>query len=109
MVWLRKGLFFPERVLSFLDEDTKIIISRKRTSIHGLFFREFTMQILLPKDKSNLKQIIDFSGIEKIFHTPTHNILLKTVKSEQIPLQIIQIRSILSLMKQSSENLIPSG
>jgi hypothetical protein len=59
------------------------------------------MEIYLPQEHENIKQITDFTGIEKIINTPTSKILVKTVKLEQIPLQIIQIRSILSSMKQS--------
>ncbi len=99
MVWLRRGFIFPERVLSLLDADTRILIRRKRSSLRGLLMREFTMEIFLYEDKNNIKQITDFSSIEKIIKTPTYNILVKTVRLEHLPLQIIQIRSLLALMK----------
>lgn len=108
MLWLRRGQIFPERVLSLLEANTRIIIRRKRSSLRGLFMREFAMEIYLTKDKSNIKQIIDFSGIEKIIKTPTHSILVKTVRLEHLPLQIIQIRSILALMKPSPVKILSS-
>ncbi|UCG01047.1 MAG: hypothetical protein JSW11_15695 [Candidatus Heimdallarchaeota archaeon] len=101
MVWIRKGIIFPERLLSLLDVETRIVIRRKRSSFRGLFMREFSMEIYISKEKSNVKQITDFTGIEKIINTPTYYILIKTVRIEHLPLQIIQIRSILALMKQS--------
>jgi hypothetical protein len=103
MVWLRKGLFFPERVLS-LEVDAKIIIRRKQSSFLGWIMREFLMEIYLSPEQRYIKQVTDFTGIEKIINTPSAIILVKTVKIEQIPLQLIQIRSILSLMKQSPIN-----
>ena len=108
MIWLRKGLIFPERVLSFLAADVRVIIRRKRSSFHGLFLREFLIEIYLSKDELNIKQIIDFSGIEKIIKTSTHYILAKTVNLEHLPLQIIQIRSILALMKPPPVKILSS-
>ena len=98
MLWVRKGIVFPERILSLLDAEERIIIRRKRSSFLGWFMREFTIEIYLSKTKSNIKQITDFGGIEKVINTPTHNVLVKTVKLEHIPLQIIQIRSLLHLL-----------
>lgn len=98
MLWVRKGIVFPERILSLPDAEGRIIIRRKRSSFLGWIMRDFSMEIYLSKEITNLKQITDFSGIEKIVHTPSHNILVKTVKLEHIPLQIIQIRSLLHLL-----------
>ena len=95
MVWKRKVMVFPERILYLLDAETRIIIRRKRSSFLGWIMREFTMETYVPKVKTNIKQITDFSGIERIIKTPTHNILVKTVRLEHIPLQVIQIRSLL--------------
>ncbi|MFX0124615.1 MAG: hypothetical protein ACFFAE_13365 [Candidatus Hodarchaeota archaeon] len=67
------------------------------------------MEIYLPRDKSNVKQITDFSGIKKIIKTPTQSILVKTVKSEHLPLQIIQVRSIIALMKPSPVKSLSSS
>jgi hypothetical protein len=97
MIWVRKGIVFPERIFSLPDAEGRIIIRRKRSSFLGWIMRDFTMEIYLSKEKANLKQITDFGGIEKIVNTPSHNILVKTVKLEHIPLQIIQIRSLLHL------------
>lgn len=99
MVWIWRRIIFPERIFSLLDKETRIVIRRKRSSFLGWIMREFTMEIYLSREHRNIKQIIDFTGIEKIIDTPTNKILVKTVKLEQIPLQIIQMRSILSLMR----------
>ena len=98
MLWIRKGIIFPERILSLLDTEAKIVIRRKRSSFLGWIMREYIMEIYLSKVQSNIRQITDFSGIEKIINTTSHNILVKTVKLEHIPLQIIQIRSLLHLL-----------
>ncbi|MFW9903469.1 MAG: hypothetical protein ACFFFH_03990 [Candidatus Thorarchaeota archaeon] len=101
MVWTWRRNIFPERIFSLIDAEKSIVIRRKRSSFLGWIMREFTMETHLPPRYQNVKQITDFTGIEKIINTPTSRILVKTVKLEQIPLQIIQMRSILSLMKPS--------
>ena len=101
MVWTWRRIIFPERVFSIFDAETRIVIRRKGSSFLGWIMREFTMEIYLSQEHQNIKQIADFSGITKIVNTPTSKILVKTVKLEHIPLQIIQMRSILSSMKQS--------
>ncbi|MFX0120122.1 MAG: hypothetical protein ACFE9A_12130 [Candidatus Hodarchaeota archaeon] len=101
MIWTKKFIGFPERVLSLQDTDTRIVIRRKRSSLRGLLLREFTMEVYIPLDRPEFKQISDFTSMEKINTTPTHKVLVKTVKFKYLPLQIIQIKSILALMLKS--------
>ena len=96
MVWTRKRLGFPERTFSLFETNSKILIRRKRSSLKGLLMREFTMEIHLTLDKADIKRISDFTGIERIIQTPTHNILIKTVVLKCLPLQLIQLRTILA-------------
>ncbi|MFX1284882.1 MAG: hypothetical protein ACFFB5_14570 [Promethearchaeota archaeon] len=97
MIWYWTRLGFPERVFSLIDTDVRIIVRRKRFSLKGLFMREFTMEIHFTKDTSEVKRISDFTGIAKIIQkTPSHIILLKTVMLKSLPLQILQIKTLLA-------------
>lgn len=96
MVWLRTHGVIPERVFSLKNSNAHILIHRKRSSLKGLLMKEFIMEVFLSKDMQEIKQISDFTSIEKITQTPNHNILIKTVNLKQLPLQFIQIKSILA-------------
>lgn len=98
MIWQKKLFCFPERIFSILDDNILILIRRKRSSLKGILMKEFTMEIHLDKEIKEIKQISDFVGIEKVVHTHSHSILLKTVNLKSLPLQILQIRTILALM-----------
>ncbi len=96
MVWLRKLRVIPERVFSHKNSNAQILIHRKRSSLKGLLMKEFTMEVHLSKNIQEIKQIADFTSIERIVQTPTHNILIKTVILKYLPLQFIQIKTILA-------------
>lgn len=96
MVWLRKHGVIPERVFSLKNSNAQILIHRKRSSLRGLLMKEFTMEVHLSKNIEEIKQISDFTSIERIVQTPTHNILIKTVMLRYLPLQFIQIKTILA-------------
>ncbi len=97
MIWFWKRFRFPERAFTLLDTGTKILIRRKRSSLKGLLMREFIMEIHISKDRSEIKRISDFTGITKIIQkTPSQTILMKTVMLKSLPLQILQIRTLLA-------------
>ncbi len=96
MVWLRKHGVIPERIFSYKNSNAQIFIHRKRSSLKGLLMKEFTMEVHLSKNIQEIKQISDFASIERIVQTPTHNILIKTVILKYLPLQFIQIKTILA-------------
>ncbi len=106
MVWLRKHGVIPERVFSLKNSNAQILIHRKRSSLRGLLMKEFTMEIYIDKNIPEIKQISDFTSIEKMVQTPSHKILVKTIKLKSLPLQLIQIRTILALMMKSPEKTL---
>ncbi len=101
MIWQKTQLWFPERVFSVSDANTRILIRRNRSSLDGLLMKEFTMEIYIDKNIQEIKQISDFTSIEKMVQTSSHKILIKTIKLKSLPLQLIQIRTILALMVTS--------
>ncbi|MHA2246474.1 MAG: hypothetical protein ACXADY_16150 [Candidatus Hodarchaeales archaeon] len=98
MIWQKTQLWFPERVFSISDANTRILIRRNRSSLAGLLMKEFTMEIYIDKNIPEIKQISDFTSIEKMIQTPSYKILIKTIKLKFLPLQLIQIRTIIALM-----------
>ena len=97
MSWSWKQFMFPERIFSLFDSDARILIRRKRSSLKGLLMREFTMEIHLMMDQSEIKQISDFTGVERVDQrSHSHTVLFKTVELKRLPLQILHIRTILA-------------
>lgn len=107
MIWSWKKFWFPERIFSLFDSDARILIRRKRSSLKGLLMREFTMEIHLMMDQSEIKQISDFTGVERIDQrSHSHTVLFKTAELKRLPLQILHIRTILaSIVKAPKKTL----
>jgi hypothetical protein len=79
-------------------KENSIVIRRKRSSLQGILMREMVLEIHISKTKSDHKRIVDFLTHEKIIHSTTHIILVKSVKTQHLPLQVIQIRALLALI-----------
>ncbi|MFX0184282.1 MAG: hypothetical protein ACFE95_14460 [Candidatus Hodarchaeota archaeon] len=99
MVWRKNRFWFPERWLNLKLENASISLHRKRFSLNGLLMREFIAKIHLPRDTPELKRLSDFIGVEKIVQTPTHFTLIKSIGLRYLPLQIIQVQSLLAVIR----------
>lgn len=97
MIW-RKGRFgVPTRQLAFNLGTTSILIRRKSSTIKGLILRELLFEIHLEKGNQQYLEIADFNAIERIREELNSYILEKTIKPENLPIQLIQIRALLLL------------
>ncbi|MFX0172209.1 MAG: hypothetical protein ACFE9L_09830 [Candidatus Hodarchaeota archaeon] len=99
MVWRKSRFWVPERCLNLKLENTLISVHRKQFSLDGLLMKKFTAKVYLPKDTPEIKRISDFIGVEKLLQTPTDYLLVKSVDLRYLPLQIIQIQSLLAIMR----------
>ncbi|MFX0051991.1 MAG: hypothetical protein ACFFAJ_01935 [Candidatus Hodarchaeota archaeon] len=98
MLWRKSRFWVPERCLNLKLENASISVHRKQFSLNGLLMRKFIAKIHLPKDTPEIKRISDFIGVEKMVQTPTAYLLIKSVDLRYLPLQIIQIQSLLAIL-----------
>jgi hypothetical protein len=69
--------------------------------------KEFTAKVHLSRDTPEIKRISDFIGVEKIVQTPTHFTLIKSVDLRYLPLQIIQVQSLLAVIRNRASYKFP--
>lgn len=86
------------RDIRFSIKGNLVVIRRKRSSLKGILLREMVFEIHISKSQSDHNRINDFLSYEKSVVTPTHIILIKTVKTQHLPLQVIKIRALLALI-----------
>jgi hypothetical protein len=109
MKWRKSRLWIPERCLNLKLENASISVHRKQFSLDGLLMKKFTAKVHLPKDTPEIKRISDFIGVEKIDQTPTDYLLVKSVDLRYLPLQIIQIQSLLAIMRNQASYKTSEG
>jgi hypothetical protein len=107
MIWRKNRFWFPERWLNLKLENASISVHRKRFSLNGLLMKEFTAKVHLSRDTPEIKRISDFIGVEKIVQTPTHFTLIKSVDLRYLPLQIIQVQSLLAVIRNRASYKFP--
>jgi hypothetical protein len=73
------------RDIRFSIKGNLVVIRRKRSSLKGILLREMVFEIHISKSQSDHNRINDFLSYEKSVVTPTHIILIKTVKTQHLP------------------------
>jgi len=102
MIWSWNHFFIPERTFRLEFEEAYFILRRKRSSFSGLLLKELVMEVHLSQDTFYFKDISDFIHKEKVIQTATDQIIVKTVKLEHLPLNILQIQMLLNSVKPLS-------
>ncbi len=97
-----KRFYLPVRGYTIPFGNYSVRVSRKLTSLKGLFLQELNFTVFLPLDFPEKKRIFDFLVGEKVKYAKNHVLLHKTVDIRNIPLLLVRIRALMGYSEKKN-------